>query len=471
MEQPTDTCLSTGKRDLIQSVAQPGAADTKMAAPGPALHVADAIALIVGIVIGAGIFKTPSLVAANAGSEIAALAAWLLGGVISLIGAMCYAELATTYPNAGGDYYYLTRAFGRNLAFLFAWARLTVIPTGSIALLSFVFGDYASGLLRLGQYSSSLYAALIITVLVGLNIMGIRQGKWTQNLLTLAEVMGVLIVIIAGLASTASPALQSQSQVNVSASPTPLAAWGLMMVFVLLTYGGWNDACYISGELRGSRRNIMRAWLWGMAIVTALYLLSNLAYINGLGLQAMARSEIVAADLMRRAIGDKGAQLISVLIAIAAATSANATILMGARTSYALGRDFSLFSALGRWNERTGAPTNALLVQGAISLALVLLGTATRKGFETMVEYTAPVFWLFFLLAGISLFVLRAREPEMPRPFRVPLYPITPILFCASCAYLLYSSLAYTGVGALVGVAVLVAGALVLWMDRRLRSG
>jgi amino acid transporter len=439
-------------------------------APGQTIRVGDAVALIVGIVVGAGIFRTPSLVAGNAGSETALMLAWLLGGVVSLAGAMCYAELATTYPNAGGDYHFLTRAFGKNIAFLFAWARLTVIPTGSVALMAFIFGDYASQLFRFDAYSASIYAALIVVALTALNILGIHQSKRAQNLLTAAEVMGVLMVIVAGLALAGAGSQPQQVDGSEQSATLPShAAWGMMMIFILLTYGGWNDAGYISAEIRGPRRNMARALLLSICVITALYLLINFAYVKGLGLQGMAGSEAVASDLMQMVAGERGAQLISLLIAVSALTSANATILMGARSNYALGRDFSIFSALGRWNPRAGAPIVALIVQGAITLALVLVGTLTRKGFETMVEYTAPVFWFFFLLTGISLFILRAREPEAPRPFRVPLYPLTPILFCATSAYLLYSSLAYTGLGALIGVAVLAAGAVVLWADHRFR--
>jgi amino acid transporter len=436
-------------------------------APRPSLKIADAVALIVGIVVGAGIFKTPSLVAGGASNEGVLLLAWLLGGVVSLAGATCYAELATTYPNAGGDYHFLMRSFGRKIAFLFAWARLSVIPTGSVALMAFVFGDYASQLFRFGDYSASVYAVLLVVALTGLNVLGIKQGKRAQNLLTVAEALGVIVVIIAGLAFAMPQTAAAAYSGEPSQAQSSHAAWGMMMIFVLLTYGGWNDAAYISAEMRGSRRNIARALLLSISIVAFLYVLINLAYLRGLGLDGMARSEAVAADLMQLATGNVGAQVVSVLIAISALTSANATILMGARSNYALGRDFLIFSALGRWNEKAGGPTNALLVQGAITLALVLMGTLTRKGFQTMVEYTAPVFWFFFLLTGISLFVLRARDPETPRPFRVPLYPLTPLLFCATSAYLLYSSLAYTGIGALAGVAVLATGALLLWFTRR----
>jgi amino acid transporter len=427
------------------------------------------VGLTVGIVLGAGIFKTPSLVAANAGSEGGLLLAWFAGGVISLIGALCYAELATTYPSAGGDYHFLYRALGRGPAFLFAWARLTVIPTGSIALLAFAFGDYASQLVRLGEHSSALYAALVVVVLTAVNILGVRQGTWTQNALTLVEVLGLALIIAVGLgvASSVMPAAPAPLAEGTGGSGAPSATWGLVMVFVLLTYGGWNEAAYMSAEMRGPRRNLVRALMWSIGVVTALYLLVNVAYLHVLGLSGMARSEAVAADLMQHTVGSGGAWLISVLIAVSALTSANATILLGARTNYAFGRDCPLFSAMGRWHERTGSPTNALLVQGAISLALVVLGSLTRQGFQTMVEYTAPIFWLFFLLTGVSLIVLRIREPNAQRPFRVPLYPLTPLLFCATCAYVLYSSLAYTGLGALVGVAVLAVGAVLLAVDRR----
>lgn len=436
-------------------------------APRRTLSVGDAMALIVGIVLGAGIFKTPSLVAANAGGEVGVLLIWFLGGVISLCGALCYAELASAYPHPGGEYHYITRAFGRDIAFLFAWARLTVIPTGSIALLSFVFGDYASQIFRLGAQSSSIYAASLVVLLTALNIIGIREGKWTQNLLTALEVIGLIAIIIVGLSFVAPADTTALADAPASSGASLSASWGLALVFVLLTYGGWNEAAYVSAELRGGRRSIMWALLWGILLITCLYVLANLAYLRVLGLDGMVGSEVVAADLMSRAGGQRAAELISVLIAISALTSANATTLMGARTNYALGQDFKLFAPLGRWNERRGAPTNALLIQGAITLALIVLGAMTRRGFETMVDYTAPVFWLFFLLTGVSLFILRKREPETPRPFRVPLYPLTPLLFCAASAYLLYSSVAYTGTGALVGVAVLFAGALVWLIARR----
>lgn len=205
-----------------------------------------------------------------------------------------------------------------------------------------------------------------------------------------------------------------------------------------------------------------RALILSVLVITTLYVAINWAYLHGLGLSGVAGSQQVAADLMRRAFGDIGARGISVLIAIAALTSANATIFTGGRSSYAFGCDFRQFRFMGHWNAHTGTPVNGLLIQGAVSLALVLLGVFTRQGFQTMVDYTAPVFWLFFLLTGIAFFVLRRKDRTTNRPFRVPLYPLPPIVFCIMCAYLLYSSLAYARIGAMAGVAVLAVGALLL---------
>jgi basic amino acid/polyamine antiporter, APA family len=430
--------------------------------PRASLTAVDAVALIIGIVVGAGIFKTPALVAQNTGSPGLLMVAWALGGLVSVVGALCYAELACAYPHAGGDYHYIARAFGPSMSFLFAWARMTVIQTGSIATAAFVFGDYASQVVHLdGFLSPSLYAVGAVVILTGLNILGVQQGRWTQNLLTLAKTLGLLLVAVAGILLAERPEAPL-----ASATPAAGGSFGLAMIFVLYTFGGWNEAAYVSAEIRGPRRNILWALLWGVGIITGAYLLINLAYLKGLGVAGMGASEAVAADLMRQAFGGPGAALVGVLIAVAALGATNACIFTGARTNYALGCDAPLFAALGQWRERSGTPARALLVQGCIAVVLLVLGTLTRKGFETMVGYTVPVFWFFFLLAGISLFVLRVREPRALRPFRVPLYPLTPALFCLACLYMLYSSLAHAGVGALCGVAVLAAGVPLLRLCR-----
>ncbi len=439
----------------------------------PTLSIFDAGALIIGMVIGASIYESPALIAVNAGSANVTLIAWLLGGVMSIVGALCYAELATAYPHPGGNYHYFMRAFGKDVAFLFAWARMTVIQTGSIALLAFVFGNYATQILPLGNYSPAIYAALSIVILTTINLMSVRQGKWTQNILTAAKVLGLFLVIYAGLAfnSSSTPPVNSS---NIESQ----GSFGLAMVFVLLTYGGWNEAAYISAEMRDVERNMTKV-LIGSIITTALiYLLINFAYIQGLGISGMAESKAVAADLMRRAVGEGGAKFVSFLVAISALGGINATIFTGARTNYALGKDFSIFGFLGKWSDRGNTPTNALLVQGAIALTLVFVGALVhegREGFETMAAYTSPVFWFFFLLSGVALFVLRRKEPNIPRPFSVPGYPLTPLIFCLICAYMLQSSLTYAtsisySIGAIVGVGVLLVGIPLLLFIRRQQS-
>src|SRR5690606_29871021 len=397
----------------------------------------------------------------NTGSWELFLLTWLMGGVVSLIGALCYAELTTAFPNTGGDYHFLMKAFGKRFAFLFAWARMSVIQTGSIALLAFIVGDYVSPLYPLGAYSSALYAASVVVILTTVNIVGVKFGTGIQKALLGIQFAGLLLLIIAGFFVSPNPAVVAELPVGDAPGGTAL---GLAMVFVLLTFGGWNEAGYISAELRSGSRKMVQVLVTSILIITAIYLLINGAFLWGLGMERMAASNAVGVDLMRVTLGQPGVFIIGMLVALAALTSVNATIFTGARTNYALGRDFSTFAWLGKWNVKASAPIHALLAQGTVALILIGLGALTRDGFQSMVDFTAPVFWFFFLAIGISVMVLRRKAPHTPRPFRVPLYPITPLIFCGSCTYLLYSSLTYTGVGALVGVAVLLLGTLFLFV-------
>lgn len=443
-----------------------------MTSPAAApLTMRHAIAITVGVVIGAGIFKAPSLVAGSVPSAGWMFALWVAGGFIALVGALCYAELASTYPSAGGEYHFLSRAFGRGTALLYAWARFAVITTGSIALLGFVFGDYMTQLLPLGPYSSALWAAIATVVLTLINLRGIRSGAETQSWLTAVEVGGLVLIVGAALWF----AVGGGSAPPPAATPGPvsLAGVGFGMVFVLLTFGGWNDAAYISADLK-DRRAIARALLISVLFLTALYLLVNWAYWSVLGLAGMAKSQAVATDVLAAAFGPGAGQLIAAMVAAAALTSINATMIVGARTASALGQDWPALQLLAAWDEERRVPRNALPIQCALALVLIVLGVAFKGGFQAMVEYTAPVFWLFFLLVGIALFRLRAIDGTRERPFRVPLYPVLPALFCASSAYMLWSSLGYVysqqlgGFNAAwVGVGVLASGLVVLGLMRR----
>lgn len=426
---------------------------TPATAPRRTLRASDVFALTVGIVIGAGIFRTPALVAGVAGDASTMILAWIAGGLLSIIGALCYAEMAAAWPHMGGDYHYIGRAFGQRIAFLYAWARLAVIQTGSLALLSFIVGDYLQVLLPLGPAGPAIWAGIAVVAVTAINWLGVRWGTQAQRWLTLAEVIGLVAIIVAGFSLAPADA--------VPAAPSG-GALGLVMVFVLLSYGGWSEAVYVSAEMKDPPRRIAAILCAALALVTALYVLVNLALLNGLGMAGMAGNDAVAAEVMRRAFGPAGAAAISAAVAVAALTSANATAIVGGRTACALGQRVRPLRWLGHWDHRRDTPGNGLIAQGAIALLLVALGGFARDGFRVAVEYTAPVFWLFLLLAGLSLFVLRRTEPMTPRPFRVPLYPVLPAIFCATTAYLLWSSLAYTGWGALAGVAVLAVGALLL---------
>jgi amino acid transporter len=407
--------------------------------PKQQLSTFSAIAIIVGIVIGAGIFKTPSMVAGVTGDAGWLIVAWVLGGVISMAGALCYAELTTTYPHAGGDYHFLARAFGKPASFLYAWAKATVINTGSIALLAFVFGDYMSKVVNLGPHSTALWAVGVVVAMTLINLIGLHAASWVQTCLTMIEVTGLLCVAVAGIVlSGDAPASPSM----FSSSPS-LGMFGLAMVFVLLTYGGWNEAAYISAEVRGGKRAIVPVIVISIMILTLIYVLFNIAVLAGLGLSGLAGSKAVAADLMGKAFGPWGEKMLGIFVAVAALTSINATMIVGARTNYALGRDWPALRFMGNWHAERGSPVAAYVVQSILSLALVGLGVWQTDGFEVMVEFTAPVFWAFLFLVGISLFVMRVKDPQTERPFKVPLYPLTPIIFCLTCAYLTYSSVTY----------------------------
>jgi APA family basic amino acid/polyamine antiporter len=449
--------------------------------PRESIGLRAAVALIVGIVIGAGIFKAPTMVAGMTGSTTWMFAAWLLGGVMSLIGALCYAELATAYPHAGGDYHFLHRAYGRSVAFLFAWARFTIVNTGSIALLGFVFGDYLSQVFPFpsgGAAGPAIYAGIAILVLSWVNLRGVAAGTSTQTWLTVIEVAGLLLIVAAAIALPVSAPVPSPDASAAAPPSAPsLGAFGMAMVFVLLTYGGWNEAAFISAELRNRRKNMVRALVLSITIITALYLLVTWAYWKGLGIAGMAKSDALAADLLGLAFGPIGSYMISIMVAVAALTSINATMIVGARTGYAVGGDWPVLAKLGVWDGVRGTPANALRIQCVAALLLVAVGTWTGGGFKSMVEFTAPVFWLFFLLSGLSVFVLRRKEPDTERPFRVPLYPLLPLLFCAMSGYMLWSSLSYVrsqSLGGLnaawIGVAVLGAGCIALLLLRALPS-
>lgn len=452
---------------MTDTPSTPVSATSATAAPRKVLSVFDAVMIITGIVIGGGIFSFPPLVAGMTGSVEWMFGAWIFGAVLALIGALCYAELATTFPNAGGDYHFLTRAYGRDVSFFFAWARVTVITTGAIALLAFIFGDYMSRVLSLGENSPVIYAFLIVIALTAVNIVGLRASARTQNVMSVLEVLGLLFVVVAGFVA---PAAAGAAPVAPTNDGMP-ALFGTALLFVLFTYGGWNDAAYISAEVKGGSQAIVKVLVVSLLVITVVYLLFVAALLAGLGFDGLKASKQVAADVAQKAFGSFGEKLIGAIVALAALTSINATMLVAARVNYSLGQDWPIFRLMGRWNTRRDTPIVALVTTSVITLLIVLIAAVNQGGVKFMVDFTAPVFWLFILLTGIGLFVLRFRYPHVARPFKVPLYPILPIVFVCTCLFLLYRSLLFTFENQAIRVAiyVMLAG-FVVWIAARLKK-
>ena len=424
-----------------------------------ALSVWDAVSLIIGIVIGSTVFKLSGLIFANVPDPWTGLALWVVCGGLSFVGALCYAELATTYPRLGGEYNYLSRAFGRPIGFLFGWAQLAIIQTGSIGFLSYVFAEFAVNVFGADKSAVVWFALGAVIGLSGLNCLGIRAGKRTQNLLSAAKAIGILMLIVGGLSATGSASLEATK-------PVDGPGWSLAMILILYAYGGWNDAAFVAADLRDRQRNIPRALLLGIGIITACYVLLNAAYLATLGFEGLRTSFQPASDAMAKVFGPVGERAISLLVMISALGSVNGLVFSVARLHAIVGADHPVFSLLGRWSSKSQAPIWSLLVQGIIASAMILcVGTEGGRqvvdsglraigasavpwkqyngGFDTLFAASAPIFWLFFLATGVAYFVLRWKDPTIERPFRTPLFPLCPLVFCGMCLFGLRSATLY----------------------------
>ncbi|MFN4260998.1 MAG: APC family permease [Gemmataceae bacterium] len=446
----------------------------------------DAVSIIVGIVIGASIFKTPPLIMNNVATPWMGLGVWALGGLLSLIGALCYAELATAYPRSGGDYVYLTRAFGPWCGFLFGWAQLAILLTSSTGMMGFIFADYAVDLWSLERQYAVWFALAAVTVLTAMNLLGVMAGKWTQNILSLAKVLGLVGIAWAGFA-------YGSVQGITQAAPQTSVNFGLAMIFVLYAYGGWNDAAFVAAEIR-RRRNIARCLILGTLIITLIYLLVNTGYLMALGFDGVRGAETaVAAAVLRQPLGAEAAKAMNILVMISALGAINGLIFTGSRVYSSMGADYRFFSLLGQWHPRLKTPIYSLLAQWVICV-LMIFGVGTQwgrdainaglvfirleplpwdkyfGGFDTLLAMTAPVFWAFFLLTGLSLFALRQRDPDTERPFLVPLFPVLPLIFCGTCFFMMYSALDYAGTLALFGAFPLLIGLLLYYASPERRD-
>jgi len=430
-----------------------------LAVPKKELTLFDSTCLIVGIIIGAGIYQTAPDIAKGVASSWGILAIWIVGGILSLFGALGYAELATAYPQQGGDYVYLSRAYGPWAGFLFGWIQLAIVRPGDIAIMAFAFATYARTIYdplahSSFPYSQQFYAGAAVVVLTLINILGVKEGKWTQNLLTTVKVLGLLaIVVVAAILPTASPS-------NATFDPFPFS---VALILVLFTFGGWNEMAYVAAEVKNPQRNIVRALVLGTVSVTVIYLLANGAFLHSLGLTGMATSEAVATDTVTILLPDIGGRLISALICFSALGAVNGLVFTGARISYAVGKDHRAFKALGKWDSYTGTPIRALLVQALIAVSLIaLLGS-----FINTILYTAAAVYLFYLATSLAVFVLRIKEPNIERPYRVTGYPFTTLIFCLVCGFLIYSAVVYKPLIATTSCLLIPFGLPIYWLSRR----
>jgi len=414
-----------------------------------------AASVVVGMVIGTGIFRTASSVAAVLHSPTEVLITWAVCGFVALAGALCYAELTTAYPDPGGDYRFLREAFGLDLAFLFAWSRFSIIFTASATMLAFVAADYLAQLMPISQPGRAMVAAFAIIAVTTVNMRGLRTSAGAQVALVATDVIAMLAL---GAAALWLIWQGLPTPVDAPRPATTIGGLGSALVFVMLAYGGFNDSSTLSAEVRHPR-DMTLALVGGMGLVTALYLIANWAYLSGLGMAGLAASDAPAADLMRRAFGTPGEAVMAAAVVIATIAILNALIIVGGRTLYAAADDEPALASLAQWDVARGVPRAAILAQGATSLILVAWGAWQGRGFAAMVDYMAPVYWLFLSLTGPALIVLRRRDGAARRRYRVPLYPLLPLVFTAGALWVLVSSILYVGwMGCALSFGVLVAG-------------
>ena len=425
------------------------------------LTLFDCVCIIVGTIIGAGIFKMPAIVASNVPSVTWLVAVWVAGGLVALMGALCFAELTTTYPDRGGDYGYLKRGYHYRVGFAFSWAAFWVIRPTSIALMAMIFGEFAVSVFpdTLPLYA---FAGLSVIGLSLTNLIGVRFGKASQNLLTVAKVAGILVVVAAAFLVWPNAGAPSQeviaevpTQINNTVDSAPAteesgeSTWEwfwLSMVFVMFTFGGWNDIAFVASETRNPKRNLLRALVVGTGVVLLVYLLVNLALVAGLGFEQMAslgsRWENATSVLVEQNMGPVGKDLLSILVCVSCLGAINAMIFTSPRIYWATAVDYPSLrlvagdvSGKGCWR--------GILLQGVVTIAYILTFGNDKNGVENLTASNAPYFWSFLGLTVVSLMINRVRFKGQFDGYRVPLYPVLPVLFVGACLFMVYRSWTY----------------------------
>lgn len=412
--------------------------------------------LVVGGIIGSGIFFTPAKTARALPSGAWVLGIWTLGGVVALAGALTYAELGAMMPEAGGAYVYVREAFGKLPAFLLGWMTLLLIASGAIAAVAMGFAGYLERFVPLEAVGGRLgVAAITITLLTITNYLGVKPGTVTANVFTMSKIFALAMLIIVGA-------------VVVTGAPTPIAqppaapplASGLAAAFVavLFTIGGWQQTNMVAGEIRDPARTLPRALTIGILLVIAIYLGANLVYLKALGRDGVAASQAVAADAAQRFVGARGATAITIAAMLSIFGFVNVALLTNARVLYALGRDGAFLASAAKVHPRFGSPHVALMLLGGWSLVLLF---ATRGQIGTLLSGVVFADWIFFGLGAASVFVLRRTRPELARPYRVLGYPWLPAFFVACAAVGIVSAYVSALAMSLVGTAMLGVGVLV----------
>ena len=382
----------------------------------------DAAMIVIGGVIGAGIFRNPATIAQQTSSGLQVLSLWVIGGMLTLAGVLCYAELGARRPQAGGTYVYLREAFGQLPAFLFGWTMALINYPGSVAAVATIFADYFCTATGLSELWVKPVAAGGIVFIVGINLFGIRAGAWVQNVFTVLKIAAIALLVAVGLV-LARGHLGTALAVDTS---HPVSSWAFVgaLLPVLFTYGGFHYLNDLAGEVRNPQRTLPRALGMGMAGVVICYVLVNFAYLAGLGHAGLAASHAPAADLMRRLFGESGATVIAIGIACSAFGYCNIAIAGGARVLQTMGADGMFFRAAGRIDPRTRAPQIALAALGAWAIVLTVSGS-----FNQLLDYTTVGEWLAHVFGIGTLFWYRRHFADQPSPYRVPLYPLLPLVF------------------------------------------
>jgi len=423
-------------------------------------------AIVVGTIIGSGIFLVPHDIAQQVGSQNALLGIWVTGAGLSLAGALSLAELGAAIPEAGGVYVYLREAYGKLLAFLYGWAMLGVIHSGSIATLAVAFGIYASSFFPFSPLGQKWVGSSVIALLSLVNILGARKGAAVQTVFMFAKLAG--LVAIMGCAFFSRSITPVTSSAPLPTPHTTLSSFGVGLVAALWAYEGWHMLSFNAGEVTHPSRALPRSYLLGTLIVVAAYLGANLAYLRVLPLPALAEHQRVASIAMQTLAGERGTRFVSALILCSIFGAINGNVLAGPRAYYAMARDGVFFSVVGRVHARYKTPAVAILIQGAWSIVLAASGS-----FKQLYTYVIFTGWIFYGAAVLAVIVLRRRKPRLERPYRVWGYPVLPAAFSLAAFAIVANTLARNPLESSLGLGLVLTGAplFLVWRSRAKRAG